>query len=125
YREWLGATRYETAGSLGGSFVSNNIEDYYLSPHEIGYGLFVKFDHDFIGREALEKMDPAKQRKKVTFAWNEEDVARVLGSLQKPVGENFKYIEMPLLNYASSMYDRIEMGGKTVGFSMFGGFSAN
>src|ERR1044072_2526033 len=28
YREWLGPTRYETAGSLGGSFVSSNHQDY-------------------------------------------------------------------------------------------------
>ena len=36
-----------------------NIEDYYLTPWELGYGNFVKFDHDFIGRDALEKIDPA------------------------------------------------------------------
>ena len=125
YREWLGPTRYEVVGSIGGSFVSDNIEDYYTTPAEIGYGMFVKFDHEFIGAEALQKLDASTQRKKVTFAWNEEDVAKVLGSIQEPAGENFKYIEMPLLNYASSMYDRIEMGGKTVGVSMFGGFSAN
>ena len=42
-------------GSIGGSFVSDNIEDYYLTPYELGYGPFVKFDHDFIGRDALEE----------------------------------------------------------------------
>ena len=47
---------YEGIASLGGSYVSKNIEDYYVTPHEMGYGSFVKFDHDFIGREALEKM---------------------------------------------------------------------
>ena len=56
YREWLPAAGYEATGSIGGSFVSDNIEDYYLTPYELGYGPFVKFDHDFIGREALEKM---------------------------------------------------------------------
>ena len=34
---------------------SDNIEDYYLSPWDLGYDFYVKFDHDFIGREALEK----------------------------------------------------------------------
>ncbi len=57
YREWLPADSYEATGTLAGSFVSDNIEDYYLTPYELGYGSFVKFDHDFIGREALEKMD--------------------------------------------------------------------
>ena len=59
YRQWLPANSYEGKASLGGSFYSNNIEDYYLTPWDLGYGAFVKFDHDFIGREALEKM--AKQ----------------------------------------------------------------
>src|SRR3989440_4796468 len=62
YREWLPATGYEATGSLGGSFVSNRIEDYYTNPYELGYGPFVKFDHDFIGREELEKMSKVPQR---------------------------------------------------------------
>ena len=53
YREWLGADSYEATNALAGSFVSDNIEDYYLNPWELGYGSFVKFDHDFIGRDAL------------------------------------------------------------------------
>jgi vanillate/3-O-methylgallate O-demethylase len=52
-------------------------------------------------------------------------VAKVFASLLNPPGENYKYIELPLSNYASSMYDRIEMGGKVVGFSMFAGCSFN
>ena len=56
YREWLPADGYEGTGSLGGSYYSDDIADYYLTPHELGYWPFVKFDHDFIGREALEAM---------------------------------------------------------------------
>jgi vanillate/3-O-methylgallate O-demethylase len=125
YREWLPANSYEAAGAIGGSFVSNNIEDYYLTPYEIGYGPFVKFDHDFIGREALEKLNGgAGGRRKVTLAWNGEDVNRIQNSiLQK--GEHFKYIEMPLSNYANSNYDKLTAGGKTVGVSLFSGYSYN
>ena len=69
YREWLSANCYEAGkASIGGSFVSDNIEDYYLTPWDLGYGPFVKFDHDFIGREALEKMADEPHRKKVTLA---------------------------------------------------------
>ncbi|MFT4211186.1 MAG: aminomethyl transferase family protein, partial [Microbacterium sp.] len=57
YREWLPANGYEATGALAGSFVSDDIEDYYLTPWELGYGSFVKFDHDFIGRDALEQID--------------------------------------------------------------------
>jgi len=124
YRQWLPATGYEATGSIGGSFVSDNIEDYYLTPFELGYGPFVKFDHDFIGREALEEMDKDSQRKKVTLAWNGDDVARVLASMFTGT-QNFKYIDLPLSNYASSNYDKVMAAGNTVGFSMFTGYSYN
>src|SRR5262249_56524907 len=77
YREWLPANGWEGTASLGGSFDSNNIEDYYVTPYEIGYGPFVKFDHDFVGRQALEKIAGQTHRKKVTFAWNADDVTKV------------------------------------------------
>jgi vanillate/3-O-methylgallate O-demethylase len=125
YREWLPANGYEATGSIGGSFVSDNIEDYYLTPYELGYGPFVKFDHDFIGREALEKKSKEPQRKKVTFEWNSEDMAKIFASLFQPGGENYKFFDLPLANYASSSYDKVSMGGKTVGYSMFGGYSYN
>src|SRR5580765_1721179 len=124
YREWLPAAGYEATGSIGGSFVSNNIEDYYLTPYELGYGPFVKFDHDFIGREALEKIVATPQRRKVTFAWNADDVAKAFRSLLD-TGDAFKFLDMPLTNYASSSYDKIVKGGKNVGFSMFAGYSYN
>jgi len=124
YRQWLPANGYEATGSLAGSFVSNNIEDYYSTPFELGYGIFVKFDHDFIGREALEKMNARPQRKKVTFAWRGEDVAKAYQSLLEP-GDPYKFIDLPISNYASASYDKVMKGGKTVGLSMFAGYSYN
>src|SRR5207344_2935042 len=97
YREWLPADGYEATGSLGGSYYSDEISDYYLTPHELGYAPFVKFDHDFIGREALEAMADAPSRKKVTLAWNGEDVARAIGTLFEK-GDAVKYIDFPLSN---------------------------
>jgi vanillate/3-O-methylgallate O-demethylase len=125
YREWLPATAYEGSGSLAGSFDSDNIEDYYVNPYELGYGPFVKFDHDFIGREALEKMSQEPQRKKVTFAWNADDVAKVFRSMLEPGQPHYKYIDLPLSNYGSSSFDKIVHQGKTVGASMFAGYSYN
>jgi vanillate/3-O-methylgallate O-demethylase len=125
YRQWLPATSYEGTGSLGGSFYSDNIEDYYMTPYALGYGPFVKFDHDFIGREALEKMSTQPQRKKVTFAWNADDVTEVFRSMLEPGETNFKYIDWPLSNYTSASYDKVTRNGKTVGLSMFSGYSYN
>ena len=125
YREWLPAQGYEGTASIGGSFVSDQIEDYYLTPFALGYGPFIKWDHEFIGREALEKQAKEPQRKKVTFAWNAEDVLKIFASLLEPERENYKYFDFPNSNYASSTYDSVMMGGKVVGFSMFGGYSYN
>jgi vanillate/3-O-methylgallate O-demethylase len=61
----------------------------------------------------------------VTFEWNSEDLGKIFASLLNPPGENAKYFNVPIANYASSSYDAIKMGGKTVGFSMFGGYSYN
>src|SRR5690349_16733752 len=124
YRQWLPASSYEATGSIGGSFESDNIEDYYLTPHALGYGPFVKFDHDFIGREALEKIAHQPHRKKVTFAWNSEDVLKVFRSLLEK-GDMYKYIDLPLSNYTSASYDKILANGKAAGFSMFAGYSYN
>ncbi len=124
YREWLSDKSYEAVSSIGGSFVSDKIEDYYLTPYEMGYGPFIKFDHDFIGREALEAMDPDSQRRKVTLAWNGDDVAKILSSFF--VGDNnYKYFDLPLANYASSSYDSVIAGDNVVGVSMFTGYTYN
>ena len=125
YREWLPAGGYEGTGSIGGSFVSDNIEDYYATPYELGYGPFVKFDHDFIGREALEKKSKLPSRRKVTFEWNAADVGKILTSLLVPGGEHYKFFDFPLANYSSSSYDKVLLNKKVVGFSMFGGYSYN
>ena len=124
YRRWLPISSYEAIGSLAGSFDSNNIEDYYMSPYALGYGPFVKFDHDFIGREALEKMAVTPQRKKVTFAWHAEDVVKIWASLLEG-GDPYKYIDLPQSNYASASYDKVLRNGRTIGFSMFNGYSYN
>jgi glycine cleavage system aminomethyltransferase T len=123
YRQWLTGTSYEVNASLGGSFYSNDIRDYYLTPYDLGYGPFVKFDHDFIGRAALEKMTP--QRQKVTLVWNGQDVERALGSLFTGSGDIAKYIDLPLANYSTLPFDKVVKGGKTVGVSTYTGYIYN
>jgi glycine cleavage system aminomethyltransferase T len=124
YRQWLPATAYEAIGSLGGSYLSPNIEDYYLTPYDLGYGPFIKFDHDFIGREALERMDPDASRHKVTLALDNDDVTRAIGTMFKK-RDRAKYFDFPSAVYATWPYDRVTAGGKTIGISTWCGYSAN
>jgi vanillate/3-O-methylgallate O-demethylase len=124
YREWLPANGYEGTGSLGGSFYSDDISDYYTTPWDLGYGSIVKFDHDFVGREALERIAEAPKRKKVTLAWNGEDVTRAMGTMFQKEGRA-KYIDLPLSNYSTWPNDRVMSDGKMVGVSTFSGYSSN
>jgi vanillate/3-O-methylgallate O-demethylase len=125
YRESLPADGYEGTNALAGSFVSRNIEDYYLNPWQLGYGAFVKFDHDFIGRDALEAIDKESQRRKVTLAWNDEDLMKLLGGLVAPA-PGYMPFDLPNANYGSSNFDSVvDADGHIVGASLFTGYSAN
>ena len=114
YREWLPAEAY---GSLGGSMYSQDVTDYYVTPYDIGYGRVVKFDHDFVGREALEKIAKEPRRDKVVLHWNAQDVAAALSSWMEP-GLPAKYIELPKSRYAWFQMDTVLKGGDQVGISM-------
>jgi vanillate/3-O-methylgallate O-demethylase len=124
YRDWLGADSYEAIGSIGGSFVGKNIEDYYVNPFELGYGFYIGWKSNFIGKEALAKMKDGKNRKKVTFEWNRDDVLKVIAS-SFDEGTPYKWIDLPQPNYASTSADMIMRDGKMVGMSMFNGYSYN
>ena len=124
YRQWLSTKSYEATASLGGSFYSDDITDYYLTPYELGYGPFVKFDHEFVGRAALEKMVDNQRRKKVTLVWNGDDIARAFGSLFHG-GDIDKYIDLPLANYSTLPFDKVLKDGKTIGLSTYTGYTYN
>ena len=121
YREWLGA---DALGSLGGSMDSADISDYYVTPYDVGYGRTVKFDHDFLGREALERVAAGEHRQKVTLVWNPDDLALAVRSLCEP-GTPAKYIEMPKARYAFFQVDKVLRNGLTAGMSLDLGYLAN
>jgi syringate O-demethylase len=124
YRQWLPANAYEAIASLGGSFYSDNIADYYLTPYDLGYGPIVKFDHDFIGKEALQKKAANPRRTKVTLALDSDDVARAIGTMfQKE--NRAKYFDFPSSVYSTLPYDKVLRDGKMVGLSTWCGYSAN
>ncbi|MDE0768504.1 MAG: hypothetical protein OSB19_08935 [Opitutaceae bacterium] len=124
YREWLSAKGFEANASLGGSFYSDNIEDYYQTPWDLGYGKHIKFDHDFIGRAALEKMADQPHRRKVWLKWNDEDVQKVFASQLSP-GDRFKYMEVPNAYYAILPFDKILADGRMVGLSTYTVYTSN
>jgi vanillate/3-O-methylgallate O-demethylase len=124
YRRWLSAASYEAKASLGGSFYSKDITDYYLTPFDIGLGPLVKFDHDFVGREVLEKVAVNQKRKKVTLVWNRDDLARVFSSLFHS-DDIFKYMDLPVANYATVPFDKVLKNGKPIGIATSTGYTYN
>jgi syringate O-demethylase len=124
YRQWLPPDCYEATASIGGSFNSPNIEDYYLTPWDLGYGPHVKFDHDFIGREALERRAKGPHRRKVTLELSTQDVLQALGS-QFQKDHRAKFIEFPSAVYSMHPYDKVTKNGRTIGVSTWVGYSAN
>jgi syringate O-demethylase len=124
FREWLPATGYEGSASIGGSFTSDDIEDYYFTPWDLGYGSYVKFDHDFIGREALEGMADDEHRVKVTLALDDDDVTSAIGTMFGRT-DRAKFIDWPSAVYCMHPFDRVTVDGETVGLSTWIGYSAN
>jgi glycine cleavage system aminomethyltransferase T len=121
YRAWLPAT---SAGSLAGSLASDRLEDYYVTPYDLGYGRSVAFDHDFIGRAALEELAADPPRQKVTLVWNADDVAAAQRSLLEP-GLPAKYIDFPKARYGLYLVDRVLVDGRDVGISHDAGYITN
>lgn len=125
YRRWLSASDWEAKSEIGGSFVSQNIEDYYVTPFDLGYGRVVKFDHDFIGREALANIPEEQRRTKRMLVWNHEDLQRVYAS-QLGDGPRYKSIEFPIGNYSWKQFDEVRNAktGEFAGISAHNGYVA-
>jgi glycine cleavage system aminomethyltransferase T len=121
YREWLPAAR---AGSLGGSFHSDDIRDHYVTPYDLGYGRAVAFDHEFVGRAALEAIAANPPRAKVTLVWDADDVGAAIGTLFRK-GDKAKYFELPKSRYALYQADAVRAGGDVVGISHDCGYITN
>jgi len=121
YREWLPLSQ---VGSLGGSFVSDDITDYYVTPYDIGYGHIVKFDHDFLGRAALERMAGTPRRTKVTLVWHPDDLAAAQRTLYEE-GTPAKYLEFPKSRYSFYQVDAVQKDGRLVGLSLDVGYLVN
>lgn len=102
----------------------DSIEGYYLTPWDLGYGSFVKFDHDFVcWRRA--GGDGQVHRRKVTLALDNEDVMRVQSSALAK-GERAKFMEYPSAVYAMHPFDEVRAAdGSLAGLSTWIGYTAN
>jgi glycine cleavage system aminomethyltransferase T len=124
YRQWLPATGYEALASIGGSFNADAVEDYYFTPWDLGYGHLVKFDHDFIGRDALQAMANDEHRSKVTLALDAHDVARTIATMFTET-DRAKFMDWPSAFYSMHPYDKVCVNDAIVGVSTLISYTAN
>lgn len=118
-----GAPSYKgmVAGSIGPE------ADGYANPFELNWGSCVKFDHDFVGREALERIAADPKRKTVSLEWNRDDVAEIWASRfdEEPYApmdtpNDMQYVGMGTVLHQDKVLDA---GGNEVGYSAGRGFT--
>jgi vanillate/3-O-methylgallate O-demethylase len=109
--------------NVAGSFESKNVSDWYRSPVELGWAKTIKFDHEFIGRAALEKEVAQPRRVMRTLVWNGDDVAAVYASLFQKELTPFQYMEMPRDQRGFMYADRVLRNGRDVGVTTSRGYS--
>ena len=108
YRSSLGLFSYEGQKPLHGTYFSESIEDYYSSPYELGYSRSVAYNHDFLGRDALEQLAKNVPQTKVTVVVDADDTRALLG-------------DNPDFFLTYGRY-RIEADGKPVGMTFYTGY---
>ncbi len=126
YRQWLSPKSYEAMASLGGSFYSDDITDYYLTPYDLGYGPFVKFDHDFVGTSR-----PRENRRHTEAEESHAGLERrryrpclrVACSMPTEISPNTSICPWPTIRRLP--YDKVLKDGKTVGLSTYTGYTYN
>jgi glycine cleavage system aminomethyltransferase T len=104
--------------------VGDDLESRFLTPFDVGWENLVKFDHDFIGRAALENIAKKPKNTVVTLEWNVDDIMEVYGSQFRGGDvEPFDYIEdRPAdiyYNVTNYVYhaDKVLVDGKQIGIS--------
>jgi vanillate/3-O-methylgallate O-demethylase len=125
YREWLPADSWEANMQLGGSLYTDDIEDYYWTPSGLGYDRFVRFDHDFIGRDALEAAASEPRRVRRVLRWHPEDIVKVYAS-QFGDGPVYKAIELPTAIFGWPQADEVRSeDGELIGMSQYCAYVVN
>ena len=112
------------SGTLPGSVSPQDIRARLRTPQEVNWAWMAKFDHDFIGRGAIEAEAANPRRKTVTLSWNKEDILDVFAS-QFEQGEEYKHFEWPTTpqSPAGGHADLVTKGDNPIGVSSLAVYS--
>ena len=103
---------------VGGSVDPMDIRARCRTPVEVGWGNMARFDHDFIGRDALEAEIARPRRITRTLRWNHDDVTDVFASMLRD-GEPYKSFDLPYSpqRWPMAYADHVTKDGLDVGWS--------
>jgi len=113
---------YAATFNIAGSFEADDVSAWYRSPVELGWKNRIKFDHDFIGRQALEEEVARPRRVIRTLVWNPDDIVDVYASLYR-AGNPYHYMEIPRDQRGFMYADKVTKNGKLVGIATSRGYS--
>lgn len=121
YLDTQGGNRFGTNAEFRGS-MGPDPKLHYRNPVELGWAGMIKFDHDFVGRKALEPVVANPKRRMVTLEWSIDDVIDIYASqfrdeeLYPPMDRpNDVYYESARAHVYHA--DRVLKDGKLVGIS--------
>ncbi|MBA8853477.1 vanillate/3-O-methylgallate O-demethylase [Ochrobactrum intermedium] len=118
--EWFQS--FERCLKVKGSFEGDDLSAWFRSPVELGWTRNIKFDHNFYGREALEKEVANPKRGIVSLIWNVDDVKDVYNSLFEE-GEAYDFMDMPRQQWFAMYASKVMDGDKLVGSTTSRGYS--
>ena len=124
YREWLNGKSYEAMASLGGSFYSKDIRDYYLTRTTWATDRSSSSITSSSAGRRSRKWPAIRAARKSRWC----GTARTSPGCSdrcSATGRSRKYIDLPLANYATLPYDKVLKGGQTVGVSTYTGYTYN
>lgn len=107
---------YRFTGSLG-----TDKSQRLVNPVEMGWGGMINFDHEFVGKAALQEIKANPARKLVTLEWNTEDILDIYRSGLTPGSVPYAPMDGPedfsFWNGPEYLADKVLLDGKTVGMS--------
>ena len=116
---------YNIRRTLKGS-VGDDLQARFMTPYDLGWGFLVKFNHEFTGRAALEKIAANPSRTCVTLEWNADDAAAIFATMLRPGEEPCEDITTQADQFYKERYpddgfiyraDKVFAGDREIGLS--------
>lgn len=121
YRQWVQDRSYRPIDFFkrhsGSVETDDAASQLFRNPVELGWGKSVKFDHRFIGDEALKPIVENPTRVIRTLVWDPEDAIDILASLFSKDEEPYKPFEFPRGYLGDVVADRVLVNGDDIGQS--------